>query len=309
MNKLLKQLIMVLDENGIQVNKLNIVEKNKTGFYEIEVNEEMTIEDRGCSYALYTNEGKSSPTNYYSLTEALEVLSDYLSRVKEGTILKSGNGKYTYKVIKHQTHEEYNLLDLETNRLLFLEHASLSLIQAQVRKGVFYVEEGTPSTDIQVGDRVKVLESEGGAVGEATVTKVLNHGDVELAGKDRNGRYLTNWANHVSNLEKIEEEIKEACDYVEKVKEEDKPMGYTFWYIDITILSNYDTLRTSHSVLKTSPEGYFEDSTGRKYTYQYVSGWVKPIDREDVREEFEKAEHTGELLKYYSLGDMFVREH
>ena len=135
--KLLKQLIMVLDENGIQVNKLNIVEKNKTGFSEIEVNEDMTIEDRRGAYALYTNEGKLSPTNYDSLTEALEVLANYLNRVKEGTTLKSGNGKYTYRVIKHQVHDKYNLLDLDTDRLLFLEHTSLSLIQAQVREGVF----------------------------------------------------------------------------------------------------------------------------------------------------------------------------
>lgn len=148
--KLLKQLIMVLDENGIQVNKLNIVEKNKTGFSEIEVNEDMTIEDRRGAYALYTNEGKLSPTNYDSLTEALEVLANYLNRVKEGTILKSGNGKYTYRVIKHQVHDKYNLLNLETDRLLFLEHTSLSLIQAQVREGVFCgkeeeeVEEDSP---------------------------------------------------------------------------------------------------------------------------------------------------------------------
>ncbi|WRW34300.1 hypothetical protein CF7_0121 [Staphylococcus phage CF7] len=144
--KLLKQLIQVLDENGIQVNKLNIVEKNKTGFSEIEVNEDMTIEDRRGSYALYINEGKLSPTNYYSLTEALEVLASYLNRVKEGTILKSGNGKYTYRVIKHQVHDKYNLLNLETDRLLFLEHASLELIQAQVREGVFCAKE-TASTD------------------------------------------------------------------------------------------------------------------------------------------------------------------
>lgn len=204
--KLLKQLIQVLDENGVQVNTLNVVEKNKAGFYEIEVNKEMTIEDRRGAYALYTNEGKLSPTNYYSLTEALEVLSSYLNRVKEGTILKSGNGKYTYKVIKHQKHDKYNLLDLDTDRLLFLEHASLSLIQEQVREGVFYVEEGIPSTDIQVGDRVKVLDSLNGAVGEAIVTAVPGNFKVELAGKNEKGVYSTNWANHVSNLEKIEEE-------------------------------------------------------------------------------------------------------
>lgn len=134
--KLLKQLIMVLDENGIQVNKLNI-DEGVNGEYGIEVNREITIVDRGGIYSLYTNEGKLSATNYDSLTEVLEVLASYLNRVKEGTTLKSGNGKYTYRVIKHQVHDKYNLLNLETDRLLFLEHTSLSLIQAQVREGVF----------------------------------------------------------------------------------------------------------------------------------------------------------------------------
>ena len=227
--KLLKQLIMVLDENGIQVNKLNIVEKNKTGFSEIEVNEDMTIEDRRGAYALYTNEGKLSPTNYDSLTEALEVLANYLNRVKEGTTLKSGNGKYTYKVIKHQTHDKYNLLDLETDRLLFLGHASLELIQAQVKEGVFCAKE-TASTD------------------EA---------------------------------------------------EEDAPMGYTFWYIDGTQGRNLN-------VLKATLDGNFEDSTGTRYTYQAVHGLVKPLDREDAREKFEKAENYGCLLKYYPTVDVFA---
>ena len=134
--KLLKQLIMVLDENGVQVNKLNI-DEGVNGEYGIEVNREITIVDRGGIYSLYTNEGKLSATNYDSLTEVLEVLASYLNRVKEGTTLKSGNGKYTYRVIKHQVHDKYNLLNLETDRLLFLEHTSLSLIQAQVREGVF----------------------------------------------------------------------------------------------------------------------------------------------------------------------------
>ena len=145
-----------------------------------------------------------------------------------------------------------------------------------------------PSTDIQVGDRVKVLKSEGGAVGEATVTAVLEDGDVELAGTDKEGEYLTNWSNHVSNLEKIEEE--------------DKPMGYTFWYID-------GVYNRTNNVLEASPEGYFEDTIGRMYTYQAVSGLIKPIDREDVREEYEGAVYNGKVLKYYPTVDMFVREY
>ena len=63
-----------------------------------------------------------------------------------------------------------------------------------------------PPTELQVGDKVKVLNSEFGAEGEATVTAVLEDGEVELAGTNKEGRYLTDWSNHVSSLEKIEED-------------------------------------------------------------------------------------------------------
>ena len=146
------------------------------------------------------------------------------------------------------------------------------------------------STDIQVGDRVKVLRSELGAEGEATVTAVLEDGDVELAGISKGGKYLDNWSNHVSNLEKIEEE-----------EEEDKLMGYTFWYLDGGVLNH-------RNVLKTNLEGYFEDSKGRRYSHQAVSGFAKPLDREDAREEFEGAKHSGSLLKYYPALNVFIKE-
>lgn len=67
-------------------------------------------------------------------------------------------------------------------------------------------EAETSSTDIQVGDKVKVLNSEFGAEGEATVTAVRKYGEVELAGKNKGGKYADNWANHEDNLEKIEED-------------------------------------------------------------------------------------------------------
>lgn len=139
------------------------------------------------------------------------------------------------------------------------------------------------STDIQVGDRVKVLKSASGAEGEATVTAVLEYGVVEVAGTNKDGQYLTNWANHVSNLEKIE----------------DVPKGYTFWYIDGGVLNH-------RNVLKVTLEGHFEDSKGRRYSHQAVSGFAKPLDREDVREKFEKAENYECLLKYYPTVDVFA---
>ena len=157
-------------------------------------------------------------------------------------------------------------------------------------------ESQEPSKEFQVGDKVKVLESACGAVGEATVTAVHENGEVEIAGTSREGIYLTNWSSHVTLLEKIEEEDVEV-----DPEEAEGLLGYTFWYLNT---ANFNPF----VVLKASLEGYFEDSTGKRYTYQAVSGYVKPIDREDVREVFEEAEHEGSLLKYFPTIDMFDKE-
>lgn len=66
-------------------------------------------------------------------------------------------------------------------------------------------EAETPSTELKVGDRVKVLKSEGGAVGEAKVTAILNDGSVRLEGKSDDGVYSYRWSNNTANLEKIKE--------------------------------------------------------------------------------------------------------
>lgn len=63
-----------------------------------------------------------------------------------------------------------------------------------------------PPTELQVGDKVKVLKSEFGAEGEATVTAVLGDGKVEIAGTNKYGIYLTNWSSHELLLEKMEED-------------------------------------------------------------------------------------------------------
>ena len=149
-------------------------------------------------------------------------------------------------------------------------------------------EAETSSTGLQVGDRVKVLRSEFGAEGEATVTAVREDGDVELAGTNKQGTYSEEWSNNVSNLEKIEEE--------EDIK------GYTFWYLDGSTFNN-------RTVLKTTLGGHFEDSKGRRYTYQSVHGLINPINRENVREEFEEAKHSGSMLKYYPALDVFIKEY
>ena len=137
--KLLKQIIMVLDENGIQVNKLN-VDEYTIGEYSIEVNKEITIVDRGGNYALYAKDASVDKTYYISLTEALEVVADYLSRVKEGTILETYLGLSKYKVIKHDSKDLYNLLDLSNNRLLYLECKSKSYIQDNINKSSLYAK-------------------------------------------------------------------------------------------------------------------------------------------------------------------------
>lgn len=134
--KLLKQLIQVLDERGIQVKNLNI-DEGVNGEYGIDINKEITIVDRVGSYALYTRDARLNKTYYNSLTEALEVVSYYLGRVKEGSILYSCSGICKYKVIKHASKDLYNLLDVHNNRLLYLECKSLDHIQDEVNEGIF----------------------------------------------------------------------------------------------------------------------------------------------------------------------------
>ena len=157
-------------------------------------------------------------------------------------------------------------------------------------------ESQEPSTELQVGDKVRVLESACGAVGEATVTAILKNGFVEIAGKDKDGDYLTNWSSHELLLEKIEEEEDVEVD----PEELEGLLGYTFWYLEgININSFY--------VLKATTN-YFEDSKGKRYTYQDVSGHVKPIDKDDVSKRFKRAKDNDKLLRYYPTVDLFTHE-
>ena len=89
-------------------------------------------------------------------------------------------------------------------------------------------ESQEPSTELQVGDKVRVLESACGAEGEATVTAVLGDGYVEIAGKDKDGDYLTNWSSHELLLEKIEEEEDVEVD----PEEAEGLIGYRYWYLE-----------------------------------------------------------------------------
>ena len=140
MTKLLRQLIMVLEENGVQLKKLNIEEDTLNREYSIEVNKEIVIVDRGGNYALYAEDASLDKTYYISLTEALEVLAGYLNRVKEGSIVKSFLGVFTYKVIKHNSKDLYNLLNVDDNTLLYTECESMDSIQDKINRGQFYAE-------------------------------------------------------------------------------------------------------------------------------------------------------------------------
>lgn len=136
MNKLLKQLIMVLEENGIQLSKVNL-EDNIPGEISIEVNKEITVVDRASGYALYTKDAGLDKTFYSSLTEALEVLANYLGRVKVGDTLVSRYGTIELKVVTYLDDNLYNLFDVKTNTLYYSEGKSLEYITKT------YVEDGS----------------------------------------------------------------------------------------------------------------------------------------------------------------------
>lgn len=86
---------------------------------------------------------------------------------------------------------------------VYLHH--LELVEDNLESTESSTDEAqTPSRELKVGNRVKVLNSLGGAVGEATVSAVLEGGRVELAGNNKEGSYLSDWSNYISNVEKIE---------------------------------------------------------------------------------------------------------
>lgn len=121
MTKLLKQLVQVLDERGIQVETLEIDENNFYKKTTIDINKEIAIMERALDYAVYAEETLSK-YNYTSLTEALEVVADYLSSIKEGDRVKTPYG-FVCTVIKTGD-DKYNLL---TDKYTLLLSTDLSL--------------------------------------------------------------------------------------------------------------------------------------------------------------------------------------
>lgn len=220
-----------------------------------------------------------------------EELVEYLRLVEEGE-KNSGNELSSFG---HAHQPDEDTLKSLVGSLVKVADSYTDSIKLSVDEAVDEAidEEDTASTELKVGDKVKVLASLRGAEGEATVTKVLEGGNVLIAGTSKAGTYLPNWSNHVSFLEKIEEEE----DVEVEPEEADELLGYRYWYLAGT--------NNKFVVLEVSPEGYFEDSTGKRYTHQAVSSHVKPIDREDTHVKFGDAERKGALLSYYPTVDIF----
>lgn len=130
MNKILKQLVQVLDEEGIQLEKIELQENS------IVINGYLHL-SKTDNYYVLKNSDSFMGVVYSSLTHALDNVAEELSKVQEGATLVSGNGKYTYKVIKHRIFDKYNLLNVETNQLEYIENVELGLIQKQINAGVY----------------------------------------------------------------------------------------------------------------------------------------------------------------------------
>lgn len=74
--------------------------------------------------------------------------------IKEGTILVSGNGKYTYEVVKHRLAEKYNLLNVETNQLEFIIFDTIEGLEKKIEVGVFkYKVQGVSSDNKACTDK------------------------------------------------------------------------------------------------------------------------------------------------------------
>lgn len=160
-------------------------------------------------------------------------------------------------------------------------------------------EEETPSTELKVGDRVKVLKSEGGAVGEATVTAFYGHGDVSLAGTSKGGLYLEDWSNHVSNLEKIEEKLLSVEQVIEDL------LLYEFY--EVVDPEYFASSVKKGTILKRISNTYTQfdnnyikltTSTGLEQKGRVKDNIIKPVtDDSYTKDRFEFAKQTGVMLK------------
>lgn len=133
MSKLLKQLVQVLDESGIQIENIDF-EEILPGEKSITINKDVSITKGYIEYVVFSDVTKSIK-RCRSLTEALDKVVMDLSRVKEGDILETFSGDY--KVIKHHRFDLYNLLNEGTNRLLLDKGVKLNKIQKSIEEELF----------------------------------------------------------------------------------------------------------------------------------------------------------------------------
>lgn len=154
-------------------------------------------------------------------------------------------------------------------------------------------EEESPYKEFQVGDRVKVLESEGGAEEVATVTAVYGHGDVVLAGTSKNGTYSEDWGNYTDNLEKVEsfkdEGVEEELyDFYEVVDPE---------YFASSIKKGTILKRTSN-IYTAFDEHYIKlvTSKGLGQKGRLRNSVIKPLSGSHIKERFEFAKEVGVIL-------------
>lgn len=133
MSKLLKQLVQVLDESGIQIENIDF-EEILPGEKSITINKDVSITKWYIEYVVFSDVTKSIK-RCRSLTEALDKVVMDLSRVKEGDILETFSGDY--KVIKHHRFDLYNLLNEGTNRLLLDKGVKLNKIQKSIEEELF----------------------------------------------------------------------------------------------------------------------------------------------------------------------------
>lgn len=133
MSKLLKQLVQVLDESGIQIENIDF-EEILPGEKSITINKDVSITKWYIEYVVFSDVTKSIK-RCRSLTEALDKVVMDLSRVKEGDILETFSDDY--KVIKHHRFDLYNLLNEGTNRLLLDKGVKLNKIQKSIEEELF----------------------------------------------------------------------------------------------------------------------------------------------------------------------------
>lgn len=121
MNKMLKQLMLVLEENSITPKKIEVLDSEEKNREAIRVNDDYYVEyfKESETYRVYVRNVYDSLGNFKSLTEALDKLVEYLIPIKEGDVLVSVNNDTVYKVIKCDNDDFYNLLNIDTNRLAF----------------------------------------------------------------------------------------------------------------------------------------------------------------------------------------------